>query len=179
MAKKTQKAKKAAKKAVKKSAKTIMKKAPAKSAAKRVAAKRAASKPAAKKAPAQTGLRSVSPVFTVNDARASIAWYTDKLGFVIKERWEHEGVVQGAQMTSGNVEIFVSQDDWKLGRDRVKGQGTRMHIATDELVDTLADRIKAHGGTLDQEPKDEWGLRFISVTDPDGYKLTFASSPKK
>jgi uncharacterized glyoxalase superfamily protein PhnB len=42
-------------------------------------------------------------------------------------------------------------------------------------VDKLADRIKARGGTLAEEPKDqEWGARTLAVEDPDGFKITIA-----
>ena len=43
----------------------------------------------------------------------------------------------------------------------------------------MADRIKARGGTLAQEPKDDWGMRAFSVEDPDGYKITFYTPLKK
>jgi catechol 2,3-dioxygenase-like lactoylglutathione lyase family enzyme len=42
-------------------------------------------------------------------------------------------------------------------------------------VDRLAARIKAQGGTLSQEPRDEWGTRALAVEDPDGFKITIAS----
>jgi uncharacterized glyoxalase superfamily protein PhnB len=181
MAKKAQtsgkKAKPAAKAAVKKSAK---KTAAKKSAARTVAARRNTAKPTAA-APPKSGsaLVSVAPGFTVNDAAASVAWYQDVLGFAVEERWEHEGQFRGASMRAGNVTINLGQDDWKLGRDRVKGQGTRMYIMTGPKIDQFADQIKARGGTLDHEPKDDWGLRAFSLTDPDGYKLTFMTTLKK
>lgn len=180
-------AKKTAKKAVKKIAQTIAKrftkitkKITPKSITKPAAAKRAPAKAAAKKAPAATAsLRSIAPGFTVNDIQKSIDWYDDMLGFVVKERWEDKGKLLGAEMSSGDVSIYLSQDDWKQGRDRAKGQGTRMYVTTGEAVDGLADRIKGQGGTLDQEPKDDWGMRTFAVSDPDGYKLTFMFTPKK
>jgi uncharacterized glyoxalase superfamily protein PhnB len=124
-------------------------------------------------------LVSVTPGFTVNDAEKSLAWYCDVLGFKVKERWEHEGRFLGAQLTSGSVTLNLGQDDWKMGRDRVKGQGTRMYIMTGPKIDQFADQIKARGGALDHEPKNDWGLRAFSITDPDGYKLTFMTTLKK
>jgi uncharacterized glyoxalase superfamily protein PhnB len=177
MAKKRQTARKTGKKTARKAAKTVTKKRPTKRAITRAAATRATAKPAARKPAPDTGLRTIAPGFTVNDVHKSIAWYTDMLGFTVKERWEHEGTLRGAEMASGHVSIFLSQDDWKLGHDRVKGAGTRMYVTTGEIVDTLADRIKAHGGTLEHEPKDDWGMRTFAVTDPDGYKLTFMYTP--
>lgn len=163
----------------------------AKSAKKKAAPKRAAAKPATKstkpkrklaKAPAKksrSAFVSISPGFTVNDAEASVAWYRDVLGFSISQRWEHEGKFLGAEMNAGSVTLNLGQDDWKLGRDRIKGQGTRVYITTGSDIDGFAKRIKDQGASLDHEPKDEWGVRAFSITDPDGYKLTFMKPLKK
>lgn len=182
MAKKTLKAKtanragakaaagKPVKKAATKPAKKITKK-PAKAAAKASSATRAAA--------GGSGLLSVAPGFTANDAAASITWYCDVLGFTVRERWEHEGQFRGAQIASGAVTINIGQDDWKLGRDRVKGQGSRMYIMTGPGIDEYAAAIKARGGRLDQEPQDGWGMRAFSISDPDGFKLTFMTPAKR
>jgi len=165
MAKKAKKAKQS------KKAKKPMK------AAKKPAAKAKKSAPArkAKPVPAAKGyaLMSVAPGFTASDAQASLKWYCDVLGFKVKERWEHEGVFHGGQVVSGSAVINIGQDDWKMGRDRIKGQGTRMYIMTGPEIDKYADAIKARGGKLDQEPADGWGMRTFSISDPDGFKLTF------
>jgi uncharacterized glyoxalase superfamily protein PhnB len=183
-------AKPAAKKAVKKAAAKPAKKQPAKKqsakklaakkpVAKQAAAKKKTAKPATSAAPKGHALLSVSPGFTANDAAKSVAWYCDLLGFTVKERWEHEGQFQGAQVGSGNVLINIGQDDWKMGHDRIKGQGTRMYIMTGPDIDKYAAEIKARGGQLDQEPSDGWGMRVFAITDPDGFKLTFMAPAKK
>jgi uncharacterized glyoxalase superfamily protein PhnB len=179
MAKKAKKTKKkaAAKAAVKKSVKRSVKKP----AARQVAARRKTAKPAkAAKAAAPKGhaLMSVAPGFTANDAAATVKWYCDVLGFTVKERWEHDGQFHGAQIESGCVVINVGQDDWKMGRDRIKGQGMRMYIMTGPEIDALAAQIKARGGVLTQEPTDGWGMRSFSIDDPDGFKLTFMTELK-
>ena len=130
---------------------------------------KAARKPAASRA---QGLQSVTPGFTVNDANASIAWYCDVLGFSLKDRWEQEGTFLGGSVVHGDVMVNMFQDDWKLGRDRKKGQGVRLFIQTADDIDTYAKAIKSRGGMLEHEPRDEWGFRAFSVTDPDGYKIT-------
>ncbi len=186
MAKKLTKTKKKAslKTAAKKVAgkKTVAKKPAAKkAAAKKVAPKRKTAKAASAPKPAAKGhaLMSVSPGFTASDAEASIKWYCDVLGFKLKERWENEGQFLGGQIASGDVTINIGQDDWKMGRDRVKGQGTRMYIMTGPDIDQFAAAIKARGGTLAHEPQDGWGMRTFSIDDPDGFKLTFMTSQKK
>ena len=95
------------------------------------------------------------------------------LGFKVIERWEHEGRFMGAQIGLDNVSFNIGQDDWKLGRDRKKGQGVRFFITTADNIDAYAKAITSRGQTLEHEPKDEWGFRAFSVADPDGYKITF------
>jgi lactoylglutathione lyase len=203
--KKSKKEKKAAKKAkkearkAKKRAAQARPSAPGKSApaaprtAKRAptrAAKRAPSKKATPPAPARRSrppltarrqpeslrLRAAGPSFTVNDVQRSLEFYRDVLGFTPKERWEQEGVLHGVEMVAGSVTFWLGQDDWKKGRDRVKGVGFRMYCETSQDVDAIARRIRDAGVTLLEEPKDEpWGGRAFAVTDPDGFAITITS----
>ncbi len=145
------------------------KKAPA---AKRPA-RRARKAPRARTAPPGLTLSAVTPSLTVNDVEKSIAWYRDVLGLVVKDRWEHAGQLMGVEMQAGGVTFMLGQDDWKKGRDRVKGEGFRLYSETTQDADRLAAQIKARGGMLAQEPTDEsWGARVFSVEDPDGYKIS-------
>jgi catechol 2,3-dioxygenase-like lactoylglutathione lyase family enzyme len=159
-----------------KKAKKKTRKAAAPKAARKPTTKRAASKAAPR---ATLNIRTTAPSFTVNDLQRSLAWYRDVLGFAVAERWEIEGVLQGVQLSAGPVSFMLSQDDWKKGRDRVKGEGIRLYCTTGQNVDHLAARIKAGGGTLMHEPRDEWGMRALSVEDPDGFKITIAANLKK
>jgi len=153
-----------------------------KKSAKTARAKKAA--PRKPKASARSGnggtrsltLRSASPSFTVNDLDRSLGWYRDVLGFDVEETWKDEGKVIGVSLKAGDVSFMIGQDDWKKGRDRKKGEGFRVFCTTKKSVDDIAKRIESKGGTLDQRPTDQaWGARTISVTDPDGFKITIAN----
>ncbi len=153
-----------------------------KKSAKTVRAKRKA--PAKKKtAAAKSGplaLSDASPSLTVNDLQKSLGWYRDVLGFGVEEEWKDDGGnVMGVSLRAGNVSFMIGQDDWKKGRDRKKGEGFRMFCMTKANVDGLAKRIEAKGGRLDQGPTDQpWGVRDISLTDPDGFKITIAAAKR-
>jgi len=162
-------------------------KAPAKKA---TARKAPAGKTAARKAapvvdrrkhdhPESLRLRSVAPGFTVNDVQKSLAYYRDVLGFYVKERWEQDGVLRGAELAAGSSTFYIGQDDWKKGKDRVKGVGFRIYCTTAQDIDALAAGIKARGGALLEEPtRREWGSRDFAVEDPDGFKITISSEWK-
>jgi len=145
-------------------------------------AARAAKRPARRATAASSkglALSSVSPSFTVNDLHRSLAWYTDVIGFTAGERWERDGQLRGVELKAGKSYFMIGQDDWQKGRDRKKGEGFRIYCETNQDIDALAAAIKARGGQLDSEPKDqEWGVRDISFTDPDGFKVTIAKEIK-
>jgi uncharacterized glyoxalase superfamily protein PhnB len=156
MSKTKKKTKKAAKKAAKK-------------AVNRVSARRRSS-------PQSLRLRAFVPSLTVNDVRSSMEWYERVLGFVPSDHWVENGKLLGVMLRAGLCEIGLSQDDWKKGRDRKKGQGVRLACRTDQDIDELAARIQAAGGKLTAAPKDDtWDrrVRSLSLDDPDGYHLTF------
>ena len=100
------------------------------------------------------------------------------LGFTINDRWEQDGKLLGAELKAGPTTLWINQDDWKKGRDRVKGEGVRFFYVTTTDVDDLAKRIKAKGGTLEREPQDDFGMRAFGIQDPDGYKITIAKKLK-
>lgn len=125
-------------------------------------------------------LRSAAPGFTVGDIEKSLGFYTGVLGFTPKERWERDGKLAGIEVVAGSVTFYLGQDDWKKGRDRVKGQGVRIYCSTVQDIDALAARVKAAGGTVTDEPADRpWGARDFSLVDPDGYNLTIGKDLPK
>lgn len=111
---------------------------------------------------------------TCSNLEASIAFYRDAIGFAVAHQFENEGKVVAAVIVAGNIQIVLNQDDGKLGWDRIKGQGIylQLNVPTYADVDGAAERIKANGGTLLNEPADRpWGARMFQFKDPDGFKL--------
>jgi catechol 2,3-dioxygenase-like lactoylglutathione lyase family enzyme len=124
-------------------------------------------------------LQTAGAAYTVNDIERSLAWYRDVLGCAVGERWESAGKLEGVEMKAGKVSFMLTQDDWKKGRDRVKGEGFRLYCTTGQDVDRQAERIKARGGRLLQEPTTDMGMRGFAVADPDGFKIAIQTPPKR
>jgi uncharacterized glyoxalase superfamily protein PhnB len=119
--------------------------------------------------------KTLSPGITVDNLQKSIAFF-EGLGFAIEERWEEKGALLGVTLRAGAAEINVSQDDWKKGRDRLKGVGVRIFITSKQDIDQLAAHAKKAGIALDAEPHDTpWGSRAFEVTEPSGFKFTISS----
>ncbi len=118
-------------------------------------------------------LRSFQPTFTVNDIGRSVRFYTDVLGFIVVKQMTDGAVLQGVLLQAGVCKLGLSQDDWAKGRDRKKGEGVRIWCSTVQDLDAMALRIRSAGGQLREDPKNQpWGVRSLSVQDPDGFVLT-------
>jgi uncharacterized glyoxalase superfamily protein PhnB len=119
------------------------------------------------------------PSLTVDDLARSISFFNG-LGFQVDDRWEQDGKLLGVMLKAGALQLGLSQDDFKKGRDRVKGVGMRLYIEADDNIDELAARAKGAGVTLASEPADtEWGTRAFDVNEPSGFLITISSPEKK
>jgi uncharacterized glyoxalase superfamily protein PhnB len=152
---------------------------PAGRARRKTTAKTRAASPRPRASSSGLDLTGVGPMLTVSDVEKSLAWYRDVLGFTVKDRWEDNGKLLGMEMYAGRTLFMFMQDDWKKGRDRVKGQGVRFFCTTSQDVDRIAERAKAKGAVLEHDPMDEYEMRAFSLADPDGYHITIARRLKK
>jgi|SRR5687767_11760196 uncharacterized glyoxalase superfamily protein PhnB len=125
--------------------------------------------------PAALNAKTILPGLTVDDLARSITFY-EALGFGVAQKWEQDGALMSVMIQAGDLQIGLNQDDWKKGRDRAKGVGTRLNIETAQNIDEIAARVKAAGFALDVEPFDtQWKTRQFELTDPSGFKLTVSS----
>ena len=125
--------------------------------------------------PATLNAKTILPGLTVDDLARSITFY-EALGFGVAERWEQDGTLMSVMIQAGDLQIGLNQDDWKKGRDRTKGLGTRLNIETAQNIDEIAERVKAAGFALEVEPFDTpWKTRQFELSDPSGFKLTVSS----
>src|SRR4029453_8809185 len=144
--------------------------------ARRGAARRSKKASRGPKKPAGLRLSLLAPSLTVDDVAKSMAWYCDIVGFKVTQRWENDGRLLGVELEAGDVAIYLSQEDGAKG-PRIKGQGLRIYWYTKQNVDRIAEGIKARGGHLITEPKDEWGVRSFSLAHPTGFLITVSSEP--
>ncbi len=89
------------------------------------------------------------------------------LGFAIDRKIEREGKLRSVALSAGNVRISINQDDGAKGWDRIKGLGLSLNITTDQNIDTIANRIKKLGGTLESRAcRHAMGSALIPVERP-------------
>jgi uncharacterized glyoxalase superfamily protein PhnB len=112
-------------------------------------------------------LHYITPILSVGDVRASIAYYRDKLGFTKCWEWG-EPVAFGGAGRDGTEILFC--------KDRQGCPGTWMSVWVDD-VDALFHEFQERGADIRQPPTNfDWGVREMNVADPDGHRLRFSTS---
>jgi PhnB protein len=111
----------------------------------------------------------VTPVLTVADVRAAVAWYASALGFV-----EHVKIGEGhrAQLgLPGGGELIVAEV--RPGRRVPTADRSHQIMLKVEDASAIANRAVELGAKLDDEPRDfPYGERQATFTDPFGHQWT-------
>lgn len=114
------------------------------------------------------------PVLSVSDLPASVAFYTEKLGFRL-------GFTVGDPIRMAGVGLGFGSMHLRQGAPSPTGAG--VYLVVDD-VDGLYEQQRRNGVSIASAPtRKPWGLREYEVQDLDGYTLTFgqhlpATEPK-
>jgi lactoylglutathione lyase len=111
------------------------------------------------------------PLLGVASMEASLRHYVDGLGFVMKNKWEPDGVLRWCWLTRGAVSLML-----QLGRqagDPRPGVGVSLCIMCGDAV-ALYHELRARGIDA-SEPEVGNGLWVTTIFDPDGYRLELES----
>jgi len=106
----------------------------------------------------------------VNNLEESVEFYRDVLGFSL-ESDNMDAQPPIASVRSGSLRItLVQQIETMLKR----GRGVQFVLGVSD-VDAFHETLKAREVQV-TDPRDEgWGGRFVSLQDPDGYRLFFVT----
>jgi catechol 2,3-dioxygenase-like lactoylglutathione lyase family enzyme len=106
----------------------------------------------------------------VNNLEESVEFYRDGLGFSL-ESDNMDAQPPIASVRSGSLRItLVQQMETMLKR----GRGIHFVLGVSD-VDAFHETLKAREVQV-TDPRDEgWGGRFVSLQDPDGYRLFFVT----
>jgi len=106
----------------------------------------------------------------VNNLEDSLSFYRDRLGFEIES---HNGGAEPpmASVRAGSLRItLVQQIETMLKR----GRGVHFVLGISD-VDQFHDGLRTSGVQVTQPADEGWGGRFVSLQDPDGYRLFFVT----
>jgi catechol 2,3-dioxygenase-like lactoylglutathione lyase family enzyme len=106
----------------------------------------------------------------VNNLEESVEFYRDVLGFTL-ESDNMDAQPPIASIRSGTLRVtLVQQIETMLKR----GRGVHFVLGVSD-VDAFYETLKAREVQV-TDPRDEgWGGRFVSLQDPDGYRLFFVT----
>src|SRR5687768_16699122 len=108
--------------------------------------------------------------FEINNMEESLHFYNDLLGFPI-QKYDRESDPPMATFQAGTLKLTLVQHLETMLR---RGRGVSFFVGVDD-VDEYFQQLKARGVDV-QAPVDEgWGGRFITLEDPDKYRLFFVT----
>ncbi len=114
------------------------------------------------------------PFFMVMDMTRSLRFYADELGFKLTKQWTPRGTIEWCWLDREAVSIMLQQPRQPNAEQKgLLGAGVTI---TYQCADALAlySEFTAKGVYM-PEPFVGNNLWVVSVKDPDGYRLEFAS----
>ncbi len=106
----------------------------------------------------------------VNSLEESLAFYVERLGFR-RESHDAEAEPPLATLRAGRLKLMLAEVPITMVR---RGRGVHFFLTVAD-VDEYYERLRS-GGLEVSPPADEgWGGRFITLEDPDRYRLFFVA----
>jgi predicted enzyme related to lactoylglutathione lyase len=106
----------------------------------------------------------------VNNLEESLAFYAELLGFEIRKH-SPESEPPMATLQAGGLKISLAQHLETMLR---RGRGVSFFIGVAD-VDHYYDQLRSKGVEVHPPLDEGWGGRFITLQDPDKYRLFFVT----
>ncbi len=125
---------------------------------------------------------SIQPLISVRDVAASVAFYTDLLGFTLEGEPlpGQNGHPVFAVVKYGTANLNLDHTEYhELPPNIPVGVGVDLYMSLTEDVDidALYMRVQAAGVTIIQSLRQQfWGDKRFVIQDPDGYRLSLAQT---
>ncbi len=122
----------------------------------------------------------ILPILSVKDVDASVAFYTEKLGFAHSFSMPGEdGKTVFAFVNLGEAVVIGLSLDPALA-NRGAGVDLMLYLPDDKDLDQHYQGVRSKGVAVAEQIGDRyWGDRTYALHDPDGYRLTFARTVKQ
>lgn len=106
----------------------------------------------------------------VNNLEESVHFYSDQLGFTL-DKFDLESEPPMARLRAGNLKLTLAQH---LETMLTRGRGVNVFIGVDD-VDRYHRELIAREVEIYPPADEGWGGRFITIQDPDKYRLFFVT----
>ena len=106
----------------------------------------------------------------VNNLEESVHFYSDQLGFKL-DKFDLESEPPMARLRAGSFKLTLAQH---LETMLTRGRGASVFIGVDD-VDRYHRELIARDVEIYPPADEGWGGRFITIQDPDKYRLFFVT----
>jgi catechol 2,3-dioxygenase-like lactoylglutathione lyase family enzyme len=106
----------------------------------------------------------------VNSLEESLEFYRDRLGFELVSH-EPAGEPPMATLRAGRLRVVLAEQLLTMAR---RGRGVHFLFGVED-VDDYYERLVARGVDLAPPADEGWGGRFVTLEDPDRYRLFFVT----
>ncbi|MDT7541595.1 MAG: hypothetical protein QOE33_1499 [Acidobacteriota bacterium] len=106
----------------------------------------------------------------VDSLQDSVEFYRDALGFSLVSMSEQSDPSL-ATLRAGPLRLTLAEQPPAMGR---RGRGVHFFFGIAD-VDAFFERLRAHGYEIAPPTDEGWGGRFVTLEDPDRYRLFFVT----
>jgi predicted enzyme related to lactoylglutathione lyase len=110
----------------------------------------------------------------VNSLEESLRFYAEALGFTVESHNE-EAEPPVATLRAGSLKISLAEQPETMLR---RGRGVHFFIGVRD-VDAFYEKLRGRGVKISPPADEGWGARFVTMEDPDKYRLFFVTWEKE
>ena len=121
----------------------------------------------------QQNVRTAMPLLYVSDMERSRAFYCDQLGFTLTERWDPDGKFSWCSMSMEGATIMLQLAEPDDLECLAKGNSDVALFFLCEDVDDLYEQFQGRGVDVPPPTEAFYGMRQLTVVDPDGRRICF------
>jgi catechol 2,3-dioxygenase-like lactoylglutathione lyase family enzyme len=106
----------------------------------------------------------------VNSLQDSVEFYCERLGFEL-QKLEGEAEPPMATLRAGRLRVMLAEQLLTMAR---RGRGVHLFFGVSD-VDEYYEQLQARGLDVAAPSDEGWGGRFVTLEDPDHYRLFFVT----
>ena len=125
--------------------------------------------------PTTVAIRDLVPLLFVNDIQRSLAFYRDKLGFWLAEKWDRSGELAWCRLVRDGFTVMLQQACAEDGPADGRGRGVGLFFLCND-ANALHGELTAKGLALAPPSVAFYGMNQLFLKDPDGYELCFQNT---
>lgn len=118
-------------------------------------------------------VRFAYPLLYAADMERSRAFYCDQLGFTLKGRWDPDGKFSWCTLALEDAQIMLQLAEPEDLEGLKKGNSDVALFFMCEDVDALHESLRGRGVDVEPPSNAFYGMRQLSLKDPDGRRICF------